>query len=103
MKYDTNNNEEEDGELFDFDSGDEIPEADRQAPGAPTESNAGAASEASAAPEATAATGANATAEANATTGANATAEANATTEANARADTGSGKSSGHHGAQAAP
>ncbi|XP_070454526.1 rho guanine nucleotide exchange factor 10 isoform X20 [Equus przewalskii] len=90
VKYDTNNNEEEDGELFDFDSGDEIPEADRQAPGAPTESNAGAASEASAAPEATAATGANATAEANATTGANATAEANATTEANARADTGS-------------
>uniref|UniRef100_A0A8C4LM83 Rho guanine nucleotide exchange factor 10 n=1 Tax=Equus asinus asinus TaxID=83772 RepID=A0A8C4LM83_EQUAS len=37
VKYDTNNNEEEDGELFDFDSGDEIPEADRQAPGAPTE------------------------------------------------------------------
>ncbi|XP_070454500.1 rho guanine nucleotide exchange factor 10 isoform X9 [Equus przewalskii] len=103
VKYDTNNNEEEDGELFDFDSGDEIPEADRQAPGAPTESNAGAASEASAAPEATAATGANATAEANATTGANATAEANATTEANARADTGSGGESGSGTDTAAP
>lgn len=34
MKYDTNNNEEEEGELFDFDSGDEVPEADRQAPSA---------------------------------------------------------------------
>ncbi|XP_028622233.1 rho guanine nucleotide exchange factor 10 isoform X1 [Grammomys surdaster] len=31
VKRDTSNNEEE-GELFDFDSGDEIPEADRQAP-----------------------------------------------------------------------
>nr|XP_042118872.1 rho guanine nucleotide exchange factor 10 isoform X2 [Peromyscus maniculatus bairdii] len=31
VKYDTNNNEEEEGELFDFDSGDEVPEADRQA------------------------------------------------------------------------
>lgn len=34
MKCDTNNNEEEEGELFDFDSGDEVPEADRQAPSA---------------------------------------------------------------------
>ncbi|XP_055464449.1 rho guanine nucleotide exchange factor 10 isoform X2 [Psammomys obesus] len=34
VKYDTNNNEEEEGELFDFDSGDEVPEADRQAPSA---------------------------------------------------------------------
>lgn len=34
MKFDTNNNEEEEGELFDFDSGDEVPEADRQAPSA---------------------------------------------------------------------
>lgn len=33
MKCDTNNNEEEEG-LFDFDSGDEVPEADRQAPSA---------------------------------------------------------------------
>lgn len=33
MKCDTSNNEEE-GELFDFDSGDEVPEADRQAPSA---------------------------------------------------------------------
>lgn len=32
VKCDTNNNEEEEGELFDFDSGDEVPEADRQAP-----------------------------------------------------------------------
>ncbi|KAM6221612.1 rho guanine nucleotide exchange factor 10 [Rhynchocyon petersi] len=32
VKYDPNNNEEEEGEQFDFDSGDEIPEADRQAP-----------------------------------------------------------------------
>ncbi|XP_027622016.1 rho guanine nucleotide exchange factor 10 isoform X3 [Tupaia chinensis] len=32
VKYDTNNNEEEEGEQFDFDSGDDIPEADRQAP-----------------------------------------------------------------------
>lgn len=39
MKYDTNNNEEEEGEQFDFDSGDEIPEADRQAPSDPTSSN----------------------------------------------------------------
>ncbi|XP_053453689.1 rho guanine nucleotide exchange factor 10 isoform X3 [Nycticebus coucang] len=35
VKYDTNNNEEDEGEQFDFDSGDEIPEADRQAPSAP--------------------------------------------------------------------
>ncbi|XP_075842388.1 rho guanine nucleotide exchange factor 10 isoform X4 [Microtus pennsylvanicus] len=34
VKCDTNNNEEEEGELFDFDSGDEVPEADRQAPSA---------------------------------------------------------------------
>ncbi|XP_031195045.1 rho guanine nucleotide exchange factor 10 isoform X2 [Mastomys coucha] len=33
VKCDTSNNEEE-GELFDFDSGDEVPEADRQAPSA---------------------------------------------------------------------
>lgn len=33
MKCDTSNNEEE-GELFDFESGDEVPEADRQAPAA---------------------------------------------------------------------
>lgn len=32
MKYDSNNNEEEEGEQFDFESGDEVPEADRQAP-----------------------------------------------------------------------
>ena len=32
-KCDTSNNEEE-GELFDFDSGDEVPEADRQVPSA---------------------------------------------------------------------
>ncbi|XP_071466741.1 rho guanine nucleotide exchange factor 10 isoform X2 [Marmota flaviventris] len=32
VKYDANNNEEEEGEQFDFDSGDEVPEADRQAP-----------------------------------------------------------------------
>uniref|UniRef100_A0A8C6R847 Rho guanine nucleotide exchange factor 10 n=1 Tax=Nannospalax galili TaxID=1026970 RepID=A0A8C6R847_NANGA len=33
VKYDTSNNEEEEeGERFDFDSGDEVPEADRQAP-----------------------------------------------------------------------
>ncbi|XP_023558393.1 rho guanine nucleotide exchange factor 10 isoform X10 [Octodon degus] len=31
VKYDTNNNEEEEGEQFDFESGDEAPEADRQA------------------------------------------------------------------------
>uniref|UniRef100_A0A2I3G851 Rho guanine nucleotide exchange factor 10 n=1 Tax=Nomascus leucogenys TaxID=61853 RepID=A0A2I3G851_NOMLE len=42
MKYDTNNNEEEEGEQFDFDSGDEIPEADRQAPSAPEIGGAGA-------------------------------------------------------------
>uniref|UniRef100_F7A2T3 Rho guanine nucleotide exchange factor 10 n=1 Tax=Macaca mulatta TaxID=9544 RepID=F7A2T3_MACMU len=42
MKYDTNNNEEEEGEQFDFDSGDEIPEADRQAPSAPETGGAGA-------------------------------------------------------------
>ncbi|KAF0886420.1 ARHGA factor, partial [Crocuta crocuta] len=33
VKHDTNNNEEDDGEQFDFDSGDEIPEADRPAAG----------------------------------------------------------------------
>uniref|UniRef100_A0A8C9JQ93 Rho guanine nucleotide exchange factor 10 n=1 Tax=Panthera tigris altaica TaxID=74533 RepID=A0A8C9JQ93_PANTA len=31
VKYDRNNNEEDEGEQFDFDSGDEIPEADRPA------------------------------------------------------------------------
>nr|XP_012644264.1 rho guanine nucleotide exchange factor 10 isoform X3 [Microcebus murinus] len=35
VQYDPNNNEEDEGEQFDFDSGDEIPEADRQAPSAP--------------------------------------------------------------------
>ncbi|XP_042545803.1 rho guanine nucleotide exchange factor 10 isoform X3 [Dipodomys spectabilis] len=35
VKYDPNNNEEEEGEQFDFDSGDEVPEADRQASSAP--------------------------------------------------------------------
>ncbi|XP_025788787.1 rho guanine nucleotide exchange factor 10 [Puma concolor] len=35
VKYDRNNNEEDEGEQFDFDSGDEIPEADRPAAGAP--------------------------------------------------------------------
>ncbi|XP_007942626.1 rho guanine nucleotide exchange factor 10 [Orycteropus afer afer] len=39
VRYDTNNNEEEEGEQFDFDSGDEIPEADRQAPSDPAASN----------------------------------------------------------------
>ncbi|XP_012501319.1 PREDICTED: rho guanine nucleotide exchange factor 10 [Propithecus coquereli] len=34
-KHDANNNEEDEGEQFDFDSGDEVPEADRQAPSAP--------------------------------------------------------------------
>uniref|UniRef100_A0A2K6FN74 Rho guanine nucleotide exchange factor 10 n=1 Tax=Propithecus coquereli TaxID=379532 RepID=A0A2K6FN74_PROCO len=33
--HDANNNEEDEGEQFDFDSGDEVPEADRQAPSAP--------------------------------------------------------------------
>ncbi|XP_023584001.1 rho guanine nucleotide exchange factor 10 [Trichechus manatus latirostris] len=47
VKYDTNNNEEEEGEQFEFDSGDEIPEADRQAPSDPTASNAVANEEAS--------------------------------------------------------
>ncbi|XP_006882968.1 PREDICTED: rho guanine nucleotide exchange factor 10 [Elephantulus edwardii] len=42
VKYDTNNNEEEEGEQFDFDSGDEIPEADRQAPSDPTANSPGA-------------------------------------------------------------
>ncbi|XP_013370460.1 PREDICTED: rho guanine nucleotide exchange factor 10 isoform X1 [Chinchilla lanigera] len=32
VKFDTNHNEEEEGEQFDFESGDEAPEADRQAP-----------------------------------------------------------------------
>lgn len=41
MKYDTNNNEEEEGEQFDFDSGDEAPEADRGAPGTPEAGHAG--------------------------------------------------------------
>lgn len=35
MKCDNNNNQEEEGEQFDFDSGDEVPEADRQAPSTP--------------------------------------------------------------------
>lgn len=35
VKYDRNNNEEDEGEQFDFDSGDEIPEADRPAAGTP--------------------------------------------------------------------
>ncbi|KAM9201591.1 rho guanine nucleotide exchange factor 10 isoform 6-T6 [Dugong dugon] len=47
VKYDTNNNEEEEGEQFEFDSGDEIPEADRQAPSDPPASNAVASEEAS--------------------------------------------------------
>lgn len=38
MKYD---NEEDEGEQFDFDSGDEIPEADRQAAGADATSGSG--------------------------------------------------------------
>ncbi|XP_045667156.1 rho guanine nucleotide exchange factor 10 isoform X2 [Ursus americanus] len=42
VKYDAANNEEDEGEQFDFDSGDEIPEADRQAAGAPAASNVGA-------------------------------------------------------------
>lgn len=42
MKCDSNNNEEEEGEQFDFDSGDEVPEADRQAPGVPTAGDGGA-------------------------------------------------------------
>nr|XP_034376172.1 rho guanine nucleotide exchange factor 10 isoform X3 [Arvicanthis niloticus] len=41
VKCDTSNNEDE-GELFDFDSGDEIPEADRQAPSADGTSGADA-------------------------------------------------------------
>ncbi|EGV97118.1 rho guanine nucleotide exchange factor 10 isoform X5 [Cricetulus griseus] len=47
VKYDANNNEEEEGELFDFDSGDEVPEADRPAPSAreATGAEAGAAGE----------------------------------------------------------
>ncbi|XP_077009116.1 rho guanine nucleotide exchange factor 10 isoform X4 [Tamandua tetradactyla] len=49
VKYDTNNNEEEEGEQFDFDSGDEIPEADRQAPSDLTSSNTAANEEASSA------------------------------------------------------
>uniref|UniRef100_A0A8D2AQ99 Rho guanine nucleotide exchange factor 10 n=1 Tax=Sciurus vulgaris TaxID=55149 RepID=A0A8D2AQ99_SCIVU len=32
VKYDPNSNEEEEGEQFDFDSGEDVPEADRQAP-----------------------------------------------------------------------
>ncbi|XP_016047280.1 rho guanine nucleotide exchange factor 10 isoform X3 [Erinaceus europaeus] len=43
VTIDTNNNEEEEGELFDFDSGDEIPEADRQTPAAPGGSDPGGA------------------------------------------------------------
>ncbi|XP_004869627.1 rho guanine nucleotide exchange factor 10 isoform X3 [Heterocephalus glaber] len=35
VKYDTSNKEAEEGEQFDFDSGDEVPEADRQAPPQP--------------------------------------------------------------------
>ncbi|KAM7111538.1 rho guanine nucleotide exchange factor 10-like isoform 4-T4 [Molossus nigricans] len=41
VKCDTNNNEEE-GELFDFDSGDELPAADGGAPGTPSASPVGA-------------------------------------------------------------
>uniref|UniRef100_A0A452E1T1 Rho guanine nucleotide exchange factor 10 n=1 Tax=Capra hircus TaxID=9925 RepID=A0A452E1T1_CAPHI len=41
VKYDTNNNEEE-GEQLDLDSGDEAPEADRQAPGSAEAGDAGA-------------------------------------------------------------
>lgn len=40
VKYGRNN--EEEGERLDFDSGDEVPEADRQAPGAPSAGDAGA-------------------------------------------------------------
>ncbi|XP_055272294.1 rho guanine nucleotide exchange factor 10 isoform X3 [Moschus berezovskii] len=43
VKYDTNNNEEEEeGEQLDLDSGDEAPEADRQAPGSAEAGDAGA-------------------------------------------------------------
>ncbi|XP_059765792.1 rho guanine nucleotide exchange factor 10 isoform X5 [Balaenoptera ricei] len=42
VKYDTNNNEEEEGEQLDLDSGDEAPEADRRAPGAPEAGDTGA-------------------------------------------------------------
>lgn len=39
VKYGRNN--EEEGERFDFDSGDEVPEADRPAPGTPSAGDAG--------------------------------------------------------------
>ncbi|OWK00336.1 hypothetical protein Celaphus_00019205 [Cervus elaphus hippelaphus] len=42
VKYDSNNNEEEEGEQLDLDSGDEAPEADRQAPGSTEAGDAGA-------------------------------------------------------------
>ncbi|XP_028337157.1 rho guanine nucleotide exchange factor 10 isoform X1 [Physeter macrocephalus] len=42
VKYDTNNNEEEEGEQLDLDSVDEAPEADRRAPGAPEAGDTGA-------------------------------------------------------------
>ncbi|XP_068388048.1 rho guanine nucleotide exchange factor 10 isoform X5 [Eschrichtius robustus] len=42
VKYDTNNNEEEEGEQLDLDSGGEAPEADRRAPGAPEAGDTGA-------------------------------------------------------------
>ncbi|KAB1257498.1 Rho guanine nucleotide exchange factor 10 [Camelus dromedarius] len=35
VKYDRNNNEEEEGERLDFNNGDEVPDTDGQAPGAP--------------------------------------------------------------------
>uniref|UniRef100_A0A8C2RUY0 Rho guanine nucleotide exchange factor 10 n=1 Tax=Capra hircus TaxID=9925 RepID=A0A8C2RUY0_CAPHI len=53
VKYDTNNNEEE-GEQLDLDSGDEAPEADRQAPGSAEAGDAGADAPATAATAATA-------------------------------------------------
>uniref|UniRef100_A0A8C2RSV1 Rho guanine nucleotide exchange factor 10 n=1 Tax=Capra hircus TaxID=9925 RepID=A0A8C2RSV1_CAPHI len=50
VKYDTNNNEEE-GEQLDLDSGDEAPEADRQAPGSAEAGDAGADAPATAEPK----------------------------------------------------
>ncbi|KAB0350825.1 hypothetical protein FD754_015682 [Muntiacus muntjak] len=41
VKYDSNNNEEEEGEQLDLDSGDEAPEADRRAPGSTEAGDAG--------------------------------------------------------------
>ncbi|XP_032324248.1 rho guanine nucleotide exchange factor 10 isoform X8 [Camelus ferus] len=43
VKYDRNNNEEEEGERLDFNNGDEVPDTDGQAPGAPQAGDAGAA------------------------------------------------------------